>query len=68
MAKQRTSDVPDQHTPGLCRDLAERARAKAEVQADVDLQQSYFELAADYEMLAQTLERIERKRGLLEQI
>jgi hypothetical protein len=41
--------------------LAEKARIKADTQADIDLQASYFELAQDYEMLAQTLERIQRK-------
>jgi hypothetical protein len=36
------------------------------VQTDIDLQASYFELAEDYQMLAETLERIERKRRPLQ--
>jgi hypothetical protein len=58
--------MPDRQNPRLCRDFAEEARIKADVQTDVDLQQSYLELAEDYETLAQTLERIQRKRRLLE--
>ena len=66
MAKRSHLDIPGRQTPRLYRDLAEKARIKAGAAADVDLQQSYFELAADYEALAQTLERIQRKRRLLE--
>jgi hypothetical protein len=49
--------------PHVCRDLAVEARKEAAAATDVDLQQSYLELATDYEMLADTLERIQRKRS-----
>ena len=58
--------MPDQQNPQLYRDLAERARVKAAAATDVDLQASYFEIATDYETLAQTLERIQRKLRLSE--
>jgi hypothetical protein len=58
--------MPDRQNPRLCLDLAEQARMKADVQSDVDLYQSYIELAEDYEILAQVLERIQRKRALLD--
>jgi hypothetical protein len=58
--------MPDRQNPRFCSDLAEQARMKADTQIDVDLYQSYIELAEDYEILAQVLERIQRKRALLE--
>jgi len=58
--------MPETMDPGLCRKLAQEARTKAITAKDVDLQQSYLELAADYETLAETLERIQRNRILLQ--
>jgi hypothetical protein len=55
--------MPDRHDPCLCRDLAEGARIKADTETDVDLQQCYLELAQDYQMLANTLERISLKKS-----
>lgn len=57
--------MPDSMDPRLCRILAQKARDKAATTTDVDLQQSYFELAEDYETIAETLERIQGKKRLL---
>jgi hypothetical protein len=56
----------DYQNPRVCCELAEQARIEAAAATDVDLQQSCIELAEDYQMLADTLERIQRKRGLLQ--
>jgi hypothetical protein len=56
----------DYQNTRVCRDLAKEARIEADAVTDVDLQHSYIELAEDYEMLADTLERIHRKLGLSE--
>ena len=56
--------MPDSLDPRLCRTLARKARLKAAAATDIDLQQSYLELADDYEMMADTLERIQRKNPL----
>jgi len=53
--------MPDSLDPRLCRILAQKARLKAAIATDIDLQQSYLELADDYETMADTLERIQRK-------
>jgi hypothetical protein len=55
--------MPDSLDPRLCRILAQKARDKAAAATDIDLRQSYLELADDYETIADTLERI-RKRPL----
>jgi hypothetical protein len=47
----------------LCRDLADGARIKADTETDGDLQQTYLELAQDYQMLAKILERIQLKKS-----
>ena len=57
--------VPDKFNPRVFRVLAEKARVKADAATDIDLQQSYLELAEDYDALAKTLERIQRKTDVL---
>ena len=54
--------MPDTPTPHHYRNLAKEARRKATATSDIDLHQSYLELAADYEAVAETLDRI--RRGL----
>ena len=56
--------MPDSLDPRLCRILAQKARLKAAIATDIDLQQSYLELADDYERMADTLERIQRQNSL----
>lgn len=54
--------MPDKSDPAVYRELAAQVRVKAGKSADIPLTQSYFELAAAFEMLADTLERIQRRR------